>query len=79
MREWLNKHNIPYDATDLKKDLFSKIFAANAKTVYRTDAIAHRFGHEVVRLPIAHCEFNPIELAWSVVKLTVENTTSHSL
>lgn len=68
MKEWLDKHNIAYDATDLKRDLFSKISAVNAKTVYRTDEVAHRFGHEVVRLPIAHCEFNPIELAWSVVK-----------
>jgi hypothetical protein len=36
--------------------------------LYRTDEIAQQFGHEVVRLPIAHCELNPIELAWSVVK-----------
>ena len=68
MKEWLDKHNIAYDATDLKRDLFSKISAVNAKTVYRTDEVAHQLGHEVVRLPIAHCEFNPIELAWSVVK-----------
>ena len=25
-------------------------------------------GHEVVRLPIAHCELNPIELAWAIMK-----------
>ena len=25
-------------------------------------------GHEVVRLPVAHCELNPIELAWSQLK-----------
>ena len=25
-------------------------------------------GHEVVRLPVAHCELNPIEMAWSQVK-----------
>ena len=68
MKEWLDKHNIAYDAMDLKRDLFSKISAVNAKTVYRTDEVAHQFGHEVVCLPIAHCEFNPIELAWSVVK-----------
>ena len=43
--------------------LFSKFSAGNAKTVYRTDEIAQQFGHEVVRLPIAHCELNPIELA----------------
>ena len=25
-------------------------------------------GHEVVRLPVAHCELNPIEMAWAQVK-----------
>ena len=25
-------------------------------------------GHEVLRLPVAHCELNPIELAWAQVK-----------
>ena len=25
-------------------------------------------GHEVVRLLVAHCELNPIEMAWSQVK-----------
>ena len=25
-------------------------------------------GHEVVRLPVAHCKLNPIEMAWSQVK-----------
>ena len=25
-------------------------------------------GHEVVRLPVAHCELNPIEMAWSPMK-----------
>ena len=25
-------------------------------------------GHEVVRLPVAHCELNPIEMAWSQAK-----------
>ena len=49
---------IAYDATDLKKDLFAKISAANAKTVYKTDEIAQKFGREFLRLPIAYCEFN---------------------
>ena len=30
-------------------------------------------GHEVVRLPVAHCELNPIELAWAQVKAYVRD------
>ena len=33
-----------------------------------TDKAAHEHGHTVLRLPVAHCELNPIELAWAAVK-----------
>ena len=31
-------------------------------------ATQHGHGHTVLRLPVAHCELNPIELAWASVK-----------
>ena len=30
--------------------------------------LSSKAGHEVVRLPVAHCELNPIEMAWSQMK-----------
>ena len=35
---------------------------------YFVDDVAKQAGHEVVRLPVAHCELNPIEMAWSQMK-----------
>ena len=32
------------------------------------DAIAEKFTHTVLRLPVAYLELNPIELAWSAMK-----------
>ena len=32
------------------------------------DDVAKQAGHEVVGLPVAHCELNPIEMAWSQMK-----------
>ena len=32
-------------------------------------------GHEVVRLPVAHCTLNPIELAWAQVKGHIKSNT----
>ncbi len=32
------------------------------------DQLAKFTGHEVVRLPVSHCELNPIEMAWSQMK-----------
>ena len=66
IQAWLDNHNISYDSSDLKVDLLAKVSAAQPKPVYLTDVEAK--GHEVVRLPVAHCELNPIELAWAHVK-----------
>ena len=80
MKQWLDNHGITYDSKDLKKDFFKLIQSCNATTVYQTDCIAARYGHEVVRLPIAHCEFNPIEMAWSIVKdYIMKNNTTFKL
>ena len=35
----------------------------------------HHTGHEVVRLPVAHCTLNPIELAWAQVKGHIKANT----
>jgi transposase len=35
---------------------------------YKLDAVALKMGHEVVRLPPYHCQYNPIELIWAQVK-----------
>ncbi|XP_077486704.1 uncharacterized protein LOC144098004 [Amblyomma americanum] len=37
-------------------------------TEYAIDTLAAKHGHEVLRLPPYHCEFNPIEEVWSMVK-----------
>ena len=68
MQTWLKNHGIPYIHTDLKMDLMAKITAAQPSAVYLTDVEAEAHGHECVCLPVAHCELNPIELAWANVK-----------
>ena len=68
MREWLSNHGIEFDDTDLKADLMKKIRDAKPDKEFETDVIAANFTHSVLRLPVAHPELNPIELAWSLVK-----------
>uniref|UniRef100_A0A2S2Q7H4 Tc1-like transposase DDE domain-containing protein n=1 Tax=Sipha flava TaxID=143950 RepID=A0A2S2Q7H4_9HEMI len=38
---------------------------------YELDEIACSMGHEVIRLPPYHCQYNPIELIWAQVKSEV--------
>jgi transposase len=77
--EWLSAHGIQYPDKALKKELWSIVAAYKPHVVrYVVDEMAVAHGHEVVRLPVAHCELNPIELAWAQVKHYVkENNTKY--
>jgi transposase len=44
--------------------------------MYAAEAIASEFGVEILRLPPYHCFFNPIEMAWGVVKGQVAKKNS---
>ena len=72
MVEWLVFYEIEFDVQRTKPELFSIIKDSIKKMgltrQYVVDNMALAAGHEVVRLPVAHCTLNPIELAWSQVK-----------
>ena len=68
IKTWLDQHHISYSDTDIKKTLLEKVKQHRPTPIYLTDKAAHEHGHTVLRLPVAHCELNPIELAWASVK-----------
>lgn len=39
---------------------------------FKIDQIAEDAGHEVIRLPPYHCNFNPIELVWAFEKVIIQ-------
>ena len=48
--------------------------------IYLADELAHQHGHSVLRLPVGHCELNPIELAWASVKgYVAKNNSNYNL
>ena len=76
IKQWLDW----YDDKDIKKTLLEKVKQHRPTPIYLTDEAAHRQGHTVLRLPVAHCELNPIELAWASVKSYVaKHNTKFSL
>ena len=60
MIEWLDGKGIPYPPKALKSEIFSIIQGLNLTPRYVVDEMARAAGHEVVRLPVAHCTLNPI-------------------
>ena len=66
--QYLDSHEIPYDKKLLKAEMFMLIKARNPASQYLTDVFASQHSHGVLRLPVGHCELNPIELVWPQVK-----------
>ncbi|KAL5018782.1 hypothetical protein ScPMuIL_004504 [Solemya velum] len=52
-------------------ELLQRVELHKPPQMYETDAIAMEHGHEVLRLPVRHCELNPIELIQGEEKMYV--------
>lgn len=61
--EWLDKKHVQYPPNLTKVELL-KIANKHKppEKIFELDQIALEHGHEVVRLPPYHCQYNPIEL-----------------
>ena len=68
IQKWLDKHSITHSPLDIKKTLLDLVKRHRPEPLYLKDEAIHSMGHTVLRLPFAHCELNPIELAWASVK-----------
>nr|XP_022917224.1 uncharacterized protein LOC111426774 [Onthophagus taurus] len=65
---WLQSMNIPYHPQMLKCELLEIVRRYKPSPQYVIDEYAKSKGHTVLRLPPYHCDLNPIELIWSMVK-----------
>lgn len=66
--EWLRNNQIHFNANTSKLELYSIVKRNKKEKVYKIDELVREHGHEVLRLPPYHCEFNAIELVWADVK-----------
>jgi hypothetical protein len=61
----LDSHNISYDEEDIKKTVKGVPTLTEAYLTVEAD----EYHGQIFRcLPVAHCELNPIELAWASLK-----------
>ncbi|XP_076249398.1 uncharacterized protein LOC143188819 [Calliopsis andreniformis] len=67
--EWLRSKNIQFQENWTQPKLLNIVRAHKAtRKEYVIDELALEMGHEVVRLPPYHCQYNPIEKIWAQVK-----------
>ena len=69
VQKWLKDKNIPYSNLETLAELKMKVknIMPREKS-YLLDQLALERGHEVIRLPPYHCQYNAIELIWAQVK-----------
>lgn len=65
---WLQSNNVPVTADMRKAELLHLVKMQNHTKTYYVDELLKQHGHVVVRLPPYHCELNPIEEVWSLMK-----------
>ena len=70
-QEWLRRHAIQFDEAMLRPQLLELARAHRPPPSYAIDQLIRQNGHEVLRLPPYHPDFNAIELIWSQLKTIV--------
>nr|XP_037867914.1 uncharacterized protein LOC101744245 isoform X2 [Bombyx mori] len=68
IQEWLREHGIEFSESELKPELLQKVHRNRPEKIYELYQLALESGHEVIRLPPYHCQYNPIELVWAQAK-----------
>lgn len=74
---WLQSKSIPHNPTHTIAELLCIVrqHSSNYRR-YELDNLAAEMGHEVIRLPPYHCQYNPIELIWAQIKREVADKNS---
>lgn len=72
LQAWLEKHhaelNLHNDSSVLKPELYEICKKIAPAPEFKLDRIAGEHGHRVLRTPQYHCELQPIEQCWGVIK-----------
>lgn len=66
--EWLESNNIPVEGNMFKAELLTLAKSHSRAKRYVVDEYLQEHGHDVLRLPPYHCQFNAIELIWAQAK-----------
>jgi len=73
-QKWLTENGVEFASFETLSELRERVKLLKSKNKrYELDDIALQMGHEVIRLPPYHRQYNPIELIWAQVKGEIAN------
>ena len=68
LRRWLTHNGHPWREDMLRSELMTQCQKYAALPEFRLDQLAAAAGHKILRTPQYHCDLQPIESCWAVVK-----------
>ena len=68
LRDWLTHNKHPWRDDMLKSELHTECAKYAPNPEFKLDSIAATQGHRILRTPQYHCDLQPIEACWGVVK-----------
>jgi transposase len=77
LAEWLMAKNISFPDQANKAELYELVKQNKNNVPFACVEIAKRYGHNLLYTPPYHCELQPIEGIWAVVKDQVAKTAPH--
>jgi len=78
-QKWLTENGVEFSSFETLSELRERVKLLKSKDKrYELDEIALQMGHEVIRLPPYHYQYNPIELIWAQVKSEIANKSFKS-
>jgi len=76
--DWLTTHNIAFSSELRRPELLKLIQMNKEKVPFSCVEIAKQYNHQVFFTPPYHCELQPIEGIWAVVKGEVARSSPHA-
>ena len=77
LAEWLMVKNIPFPDQANKAELYELVKQNKNNVPFACVEVAKKYGHNLLYTPPYHCELQPIEGIWAVVKDQVARTAPH--
>ena len=79
LRTWLSRNKHPWRDDMLKSELYDECAKHAPMPEFRLDILAAKSGHRILRTPPYHCDLQPIEICWAVVKNHIADTCDFTM
>jgi len=79
LQAWLSHNKHPWRDDMLRSELYDECVKHASTPEFKLDILAAAQGHQILRTPQYHCDLQPIEACWAVLKNYMANTCDFTM